>query len=245
MPLLVDIPDAGRARRARVRVLLAVPLALMMHALVAALIVASATRHPPKSARAASKAVSLRPISSTRWATNRGMAGKSTPERPAPLHPKGQVVDVAPGNNRVPVESKYLAESNNQVQRETRAREQTSTWSHATPKTQPNPTAAPSAKGRPAPSSEIASAPGLLSSILGRRPLPLLAESTAPGSTDPRPPSTEEPSPVGTAQGTASSGAEASEGGGAPNDDSSRTCPPVTAPFSTPASGSTRAFSTV
>ena len=221
MPLLVALASErlSPGRRDLGRVATAVALALAAHALMIALVAATATPRPPRSARAASRPVSLRPISSARWATNRGSSAKSSAvvEKPAPLHPKGQVVDVAPGNQRVPEEAKYLAETNNRVERETRAREQTSTWSRATPKNQANPSAQPSAKGRAAPQIETGSAPGLLSSLLGRRPLHLLGDHTTSSPTETTP-STEEPSPIGTQQGREASGGDASEGGGAPND---------------------------
>jgi TonB family protein len=200
--------------------LTALPLALLVHAVVVALIVASAGPAAIKSARAPSRPVSLRPLSAAQWTSNRGRAGRSlpVPERPAPLHPKGQVVDVAPGNNRTPVESKYLAETNNRIERETRAREQTNVWSRATPKTQANPTAAPAAKGQPAPPAQSAPPPSFLPSLLGRRPLPVFDEPHSPGGTEASAKS-EEPSPIGTANGTERSGGDATEGGGAPNDD--------------------------
>jgi TonB family protein len=48
--------------------------------------------------------------------------------------PEGQVVDVAPGNLVRPKESKYLAETDNETKKETRAKEQSSKWRHAAPK---------------------------------------------------------------------------------------------------------------
>jgi TonB family protein len=221
MPSLLALPSAAErahARGRRLRLIAAVPLALALHAGLAGLIVATATPHP-KSARAASRPVSLRPISSARWASNRGAAlARPVAERPAPLHPQGQVVDVAPGNERLPTEAKYLAETNNAVAKETRAREQTSTWSRATPKNQPDPTAAPSAKGRPAAQVDpAAGAPGLMSSVLGRQPWRFFAERTTTGSPEPAP-AVEEPMPVGTELGSRASSGSATEGGGAPND---------------------------
>jgi TonB family protein len=127
------------------------------------------------------------------------------------------VVDVAPGNDRVPVESKYLAESNNRVKEQTRAREQTQTWSRATPTNTPHPTELPSARGRPPPQGQVQAAPGLLSSILGRRPFRPFTEPTTPGAAEAAPPN-DEPAPVGTAAGSQAAGGELTEGGGAPND---------------------------
>lgn len=221
MPSLLTTPLAEslrQARRERRWALAALPLGLMLQAGMVALFLGVSTLRPPKPPRAPpSRPVSLRAVSSARWAANRGAVGASVPERPAPLHSKGQVVDVAPGNNQVPVESKYLAESNNTVKKETRAREQTQTWSRATPKTQPNPTAQPSAKGRASPQ-QGSTSPDLLSSALGRRPWRLVSEHSSPGSEQPAP-STEDQAPVGTELGTERSGTgDATEGGGAPND---------------------------
>ena len=208
--------ERRRARRDLARALAAVPLALLTQAALVAFVWWATPARPPKSPRAASQPVSLRTISSAHWASNRGAAVRAV-ERPAPLHPKGQVVDVAPGNEQVPAESKYLAETDNRVEKQTRAREQTQVWSRATAKNQPNPAALPSAKGRAAPPVEVAAAPNFLASALGRRQWSLLGERATPGVAD-APPREEPPAPVGTAQGTQASGGDASEGGGAPND---------------------------
>ena len=49
--------------------------------------------------------------------------------------PRGQVVDVAPGNHQKRDDAKYLAETSNTVQRETRARETTAFYGTAAPRT--------------------------------------------------------------------------------------------------------------
>lgn len=194
------------------RALVALPLAVLFQAALLGLIVLLSSPRSPRPARATSQPVALRSLSAATWAANRGESSL----RPAPLHPKGQVVDVADGNLRAPRESKYLAETDNTVAKETRAREQTAHYSRATAKTQPNPLAQPSAKGRLAQRVETAAAPSFLSSALGRRPWSLLGERASPGVEEAEP--ADAPEPLGTQAGTQRSGADTSEGGGAPND---------------------------
>src|SRR5438552_18075489 len=81
------------------------------------------TERPP---RVQQRPVALRNLHASQWDRNRGT-------RPEP-RPKGQVVDVAPGNLRRPDEPKYLAETDNSVKKETRAREQTNKWRTAAAK---------------------------------------------------------------------------------------------------------------
>lgn len=105
--------------------------------------------------KSTSRPVVMRGISSSQWASNRGEAvAKNDPlaKRPSRMEkkkekekqveptPLGQVVDVAPGNNQVDPEAKYLAESNNVAKKETRAKERTPFYRNAAPKrTSPNP----------------------------------------------------------------------------------------------------------
>nr|WP_246357667.1 energy transducer TonB [Pyxidicoccus fallax] len=92
--------------------------------------------------------VAVRPLTADQWAKNRGKADVNSksqvaerprvqekkPEEKKPEDkPQGQVVDVAPGNDEVDPNAKYLAESNNRVQKETRAREQTPFYKNAMP----------------------------------------------------------------------------------------------------------------
>jgi len=175
---------------------------------------ATSKPRPPKPPER--RPVNLRRLDSRQWSANRGARAAQLPERPVPLHPEGQVVDVAPGNERKADDAKYLATTNNRVLKETRAREQTRTWSRATPSTQANPEAQPSAKGTPTTSSTpAASGVSLTQSLLGRRAPSLLLPESAGGANEAEP-STE---PVGTASGSQASGTEMTEGGGAPNDD--------------------------
>lgn len=219
MAILQPRPGADDAWQTLRRLVYALPLALLVEGALLGVLLLMHGPAREKSARAASKAVSLRPMSSATWAKNRGRASSTpTPEREVDLHPKGQVVDVAPGNNRVPEEAKYLAESNNRVKEETRAKEQSQQWSRATPKSAANPTALPSAKGQPAPAQEKPASSGFLSSVFGLQRLSLLGEQPSPGPSE-SVTSSDEPSPRGTEQGTQAGGGDATEGGGAPNDD--------------------------
>lgn len=101
----------------------------------------------PKPPRPAS-AVALRPMSAQEWAKNRGPQAPNTqipplsqpPEKKKEKkkpeeHPKGQVVDVAPGNEQEAPDAKYLAEHNNKVEKETRAKDQTPFYRNAMPRT--------------------------------------------------------------------------------------------------------------
>lgn len=118
------------------RTLLAFVLSIIAHPLAVGAMLGiswlTRTERPP---RVEQRPVSLRSISTAQWQKNRG-----APPRPEPM-PKGQVVDVAPGNNVRPVESKYLAETNNAVKKQTRAREQTNQYRRAAPKNEAAPSA--------------------------------------------------------------------------------------------------------
>ncbi|MCU0700514.1 MAG: TonB family protein [Myxococcaceae bacterium] len=196
---------------------LAVPLSLLGHALgVAAFLFLSWATSPPRPVKPAERRpVTLRRIDSRQWAANRSARSAQLPERPAPTRPEGQVVDVAPGNDVRPDEAKYVATTDNRVMKETRAREQTNTWSRATPKTQQKPEAMPAAKGE-APAAPQPSAVSLAESFLGRRTAPsLLLPDTVGGATG----TEASTSPAGDASGTENGSTEGqAEGGGAPND---------------------------
>jgi TonB family protein len=209
---LLTRSNPEEARLAFKRALVALPLAVAFQAGLLGLIVLLSSARPPRPARASARPVSLRAISAAGWAANRGQVA----ERPAPLHPRGQVVDVADGNQQVPEASKYLAETNHRTETETRAREQTAVYSRATRKTHVNPTAAPSARGQLAPQVSTEAAPNFLTSALGRRRWSLLGERSSPGVAEVAP--SEEQRPLGTEAGTERVGGATSEGGGAPND---------------------------
>jgi TonB family protein len=127
----------------------AVALALLLHAvyvgavLLTGSLTASRDKRPPKPT-----SVAMRPLTADQWAKNRGQVDprsksqvserpkskdKKEEEKKPEDKPKGQVVDVAPGNDQVDPNAKYLAESNNRVNKETRAREQTPFYRNAMP----------------------------------------------------------------------------------------------------------------
>lgn len=198
-------------------VLLALPLSLLAHGLMVGffLLYSALTASPPRIKKPEPRPVAIRRIDSRTWASNRGRAVATPVERPAPTNPKGQVVDVAPGNEQIARDAKYLATTNNRVEKETRAKEQTNKYSRATAKTQAKPEQLPSAKGEAAPLAPPKSGISLSESMLGTRTNPLLAPQKVTGS------STEvEASPAvpGSDTGTQSTPGSDTEGGGAPND---------------------------
>ncbi|WP_164017055.1 energy transducer TonB [Pyxidicoccus trucidator] len=146
-------PSDWRRRKRRGsawRVVAAVALALVAHGIyVGALLLTSALQPASRERRAVTRptSVAVRPLTADQWAKNRGPADtrskaqakdrprlqeKKEEEKPDEK-PKGQVVDVAPGNDQVDPNAKYLAESNNRVDKETRAREQTPFYRNAMP----------------------------------------------------------------------------------------------------------------
>jgi TonB family protein len=90
-------------------------------------------------------AVSVRPLTAEQWAKNRGeskpsksqatsrLQEKKQEEKKDEKKPDGQVVDVAKGNDQKAPDAKYLAERDNKVDKETRAREQTPFYRNAMP----------------------------------------------------------------------------------------------------------------
>jgi len=91
--------------------------------------------------------IAMRPLSADAWERNRGAQAPSRPQPPVAQKPReekkpekkpetkpeGQVVAVAPGNNEESPDAKYLAESSNTVEKETRAKEQTAHYRNAMP----------------------------------------------------------------------------------------------------------------
>lgn len=92
-------------------------------------------------------AVSMRPLTAEQWAKNRGeskpsksqvterprLQEKKQEEKKDEKKPNGQIVDVAKGNDQKAPDAKYLAEHDNKVEKETRAREQTPFYRNAMP----------------------------------------------------------------------------------------------------------------
>lgn len=192
---------------------------LVAHGILLGLFIAwgslTSTPKPPK--KEPPKPVSLRRIDSKTWAANRAAASaraSAAIERPVPI-PKGQIVDVEQGNNKVPTESKYLAESNNTVEKETRAKNQVSKYSRATAKTTEKPEALPSSKGseQQSAAAPLQSGVSLAESMLGRRDRPsLLPQQLNSGTGE-----GDKTAAVGN-EGSESGPASTDEGGGAPND---------------------------
>ena len=199
--------------------LFALPLSLLVHAVLVLCFVGYShlTAPPPRPKRPVNRPVTLKRIDSRHWASNRGGAAPSV-EKIEPLHPKGQVVDVAPGNNQLSPDAKYLATTDNKVAKETRSKEQTNRYSRATPATQARPELQPSTKGHPAPLAPPPSGIDLASSVLGRQ-LPreaMIPQKVSGSATDVE----ASPAVPGSESGQQSAPAsEQSEGGGAPNDD--------------------------
>lgn len=91
-------------------------------------------------------AVAMRPLTAEQWAKNRGesrpsktqmaerpRAQEKKEEKKEDKKPQGQVVDVARGNEQQAPDAKYLAERDNKVDKETRAKEQTAQYRNAMP----------------------------------------------------------------------------------------------------------------
>ena len=92
------------------RPFLALVFSLASHALAVAGIVAlSYLPKEPRPAKVEKRPIALRPMNARQWEKNRG---RRPEERVT-----GQVVDVAPGNQQRPKETKYLAETDNTVER--------------------------------------------------------------------------------------------------------------------------------
>ncbi len=142
--------DRYRRPRDASRYVLAVVLAFVVQALmVGALLLFSRIpfgQTPAKTEPVTGRPVALRPMSAEQWAKNRAPASDGSKpiarrDAPVPLRekkkpeaiPEGQVVATAPGNDKVDPAAKYLSESSNTVEKETRAREQTSRYQNPMP----------------------------------------------------------------------------------------------------------------
>ncbi|MFY1825449.1 energy transducer TonB family protein [Myxococcus fulvus] len=141
-----------RRRGSPWRVVAAVALALLVHGGYLAVVLFTGTLPvTPRERKAVTRpptSVAVRPMTESQWAKNRGQANTKTqpnlsnrprveekkPEEKKPeTRPEGQVVDLAPGNEQEAPDAKYLAEHNNRVDKETRAREQTPFYRNAMP----------------------------------------------------------------------------------------------------------------
>ncbi len=127
------------------RTLAAFAVAVLAHLCVVFLLLLLDLVHFPWENRPPPQQVELRPLSTEQWARNRGALAPESGERPRPppperkpeekpeQRPTGQVVAVAPGNEQRPDEAKYLAERNNRVEKEKKARVQTPFYRNAMP----------------------------------------------------------------------------------------------------------------
>lgn len=151
MGLVILYPQKDRPSRDHQRIGWAIVLALLAHVvMLGAFVLLSrlgAPREPRSSPRASSKAVVLRGLSVEQWSKNRGestarfkeerkIIAKNREEKKAPkeIAPKGQIVDVAPGNGEVDPNAKFVAETSNKALKETRAKEQTAFYRNAMPR---------------------------------------------------------------------------------------------------------------
>jgi TonB family protein len=139
-----------RRKQRRAGAIVALFLTLALHALFLGLFLLLGALEPHHPHPEAPQSVTMRTLSETDWARNRGdkvsprdddvqppkLAQEPKPEPPKPpdKNPKGQVVDVAPGNDQPPPDdAKYLAEHNNKVEHETKSKEQTPFYRNAMP----------------------------------------------------------------------------------------------------------------
>ncbi|WP_426746659.1 TonB family protein [Myxococcus faecalis] len=141
-----------RRRGSPWRLVAAVVLALLVHGGYLAVVLFTGTLPvTPRERKVVTRpptSVAVRPMTESQWAKNRGQANTKTqpnlssrprveekkPEEKKPeTRPQGQVVDLAPGNEQEAPDAKYLAEHNNRVDKETRAREQTPFYRNAMP----------------------------------------------------------------------------------------------------------------
>ena len=142
-----------RRGQARTRYAVAAVLALLGHAVAGLLLVllgkvGGEPRRDVAAVKAAQPQVAMRPMTAEQWQKNRGATPAAPdqprtaerappPEPPKPRReekPKGQVVDVAPGNREEDPNAKYLAESSNRTTKETRAKEQAADYRNAMPR---------------------------------------------------------------------------------------------------------------
>ncbi|MCP3101242.1 energy transducer TonB [Myxococcus sp. K15C18031901] len=139
-----------RRRGSPWRVVAAVALALLLHAVYLGAVLLTGALSPAsrdhKDVTRPPTSVAVRPLTADQWARNRGKASPQTQPRPSE-RPRveekkeekkeekleGQVVDLAPGNEQKAPDAKYLAEHDNRVEKETRAREQTPFYRNAMP----------------------------------------------------------------------------------------------------------------
>lgn len=137
-------PQRERSRRriGRQRATLALVLTFLAHGLFAVLLAVSSALWPPPPPQPMPQAVALRALTSDEWERNRKADGRDVgatqaateqKKKEPEVSPKGQVVDVAPGNRKESRDARFLAPTANSVEKETRAREQTAHYRNAMP----------------------------------------------------------------------------------------------------------------
>ena len=146
---MASLPPPPRRRRDDPRrTLAAFAIALVIEFLVLGLVVLLDRVHLPwQLDRPPPQQVALRPLTSEQWARNRGLPDREGSERVRPPppperkpeerredRPSGQVVAVAPGNEVESPDAKFLAEKNNRVARESKAKVQTPFYRNAMPR---------------------------------------------------------------------------------------------------------------
>lgn len=140
------------------RLLLAIGLTLAFHVLVVGGVVLLSflpSSRPPVTPRTA---VAMQTLSAEDWERNRAVAPgdtaqvppdralapppepekealKPAPEPPDPERPAGPVVATPPGNDEIPDDAAFAAETNNRVDRQTLARDRTHKWKNAQSRT--------------------------------------------------------------------------------------------------------------
>ncbi len=150
MTLSSAIPRRRRRRQGRAAFVAALLAVLFHFALLGLLLVANfvSVKWPGGEPRKKPQAVTLRNIDPRAWAKNRSTQAREQerpeqqrraeaqkkPEPKDEKNPRGQVVDVAPGNEQESPDAKYLAEKNNRVDKQTKAKDQTPFYRNAMPR---------------------------------------------------------------------------------------------------------------
>jgi TonB family protein len=164
--------SARRVTRPWRRVLVALALSLLVNALVLTRM-DLAWKVAPRPAPV--RDVALAPLSAAEWAANRAIQNAQPPSgpqaqrplpapalpapAPPPRHLPGQVVDVAPSKDeKAPKDSRYLAERNNTVEKETRSRDARAGYENTLPKPSSPTVRAPAPPPAPPPNAARAEA---------------------------------------------------------------------------------------
>lgn len=149
-----------RRHRPGLRTATAIAVSLLLNAGALLLVRTTSVVVPVREGAGPARAVELAPLSSSQWEANRRASGSSATRRtpglalaPAPPPPPppppqkapGQVVDVAPSKDSTPPkDSRFVAEHNSTVEKETRSRHAAAGYKNTLPKpSQPNPATPP------------------------------------------------------------------------------------------------------